>query len=360
MKKKLMVISIAAIAGSAYAQSSVSVAGIVDTSVTVGRGSVANKTQLTTGAYNTSRLIFRGTEDLGSGMSASFWLEAGLVTDDGQGQSSNTNNQVSGQPAAGTVAPGSQGLMFNRRSTVGLSTPWGEVKLGRDFVPQYWNRTLFDAFGASGVGQTIIHNLTITGATSIRASNGIAYFLPSGLGGVYGQAVTYLGENLSNAGVTSHDGTGYGARLGYAAGPANFAVASGYTTNSAGGIHQSNIGGQWDFPLVKVMGQYERESVGARRARGWQLGGLIPVGGAGEIRIGYSTFRVGPATGAAADAISNKIALGYVHNLSKRTALYATYANVHNKNGATFALAGAVTGANRTSSGIDLGIRHSF
>ena len=57
---------------------------------------------------------------------------------------------------------------------------------------------------------------------------------------------------------------------------------------------------------------------------------------------------------------SGKLSLGYVHNLSKRTALYGTIAQVSNAGGATFALNGSTTAANTRSRGLDLGIRHSF
>ena len=56
----------------------------------------------------------------------------------------------------------------------------------------------------------------------------------------------------------------------------------------------------------------------------------------------------------------NKLALGYVHNLSKRTALYATVARISNSNGAAAALAGAITAPNRSSSGTEFGMRHMF
>ncbi|HEY0837326.1 MAG TPA: porin, partial [Azospirillum sp.] len=78
MKKSLIALAVLAAAGAASAQSSVTLFGIVDAVVTVGRGTVADRTQLTDSGYNSSRLGFRGTEDLGGGMSASFWLEAGL------------------------------------------------------------------------------------------------------------------------------------------------------------------------------------------------------------------------------------------------------------------------------------------
>ena len=57
---------------------------------------------------------------------------------------------------------------------------------------------------------------------------------------------------------------------------------------------------------------------------------------------------------------SDKFAIGYVHNLSKRTALYGTYARVSNSGGAAQALNGATTAANGSSNGFDLGVRHAF
>jgi predicted porin len=62
------------------------------------------------------------------------------------------------------------------------------------------------------------------------------------------------------------------------------------------------------------------------------------------------------------DPSAAKLALGYVHNLSKRTALYATYARIKNKNGAMLAASGSgLAGvANASSTGYDFGVRHAF
>ena len=78
MKKSLIALAVLAASGAAMAQSSVTLFGIVDATYAYGSGSVANKSQLTNSGYNSSRLGFRGVEDLGGGMSASFHLEAGL------------------------------------------------------------------------------------------------------------------------------------------------------------------------------------------------------------------------------------------------------------------------------------------
>ena len=64
------------------------------------------------------------------------------------------------------------------------------------------------------------------------------------------------------------------------------------------------------------------------------------------------TIRSHPAT--------RKLAVGYVYNLSKRTAAYATYAHVDNRGTAAVGLGGSTTAAGRNSDGFDIGLKHSF
>jgi predicted porin len=359
MKKSHIAVSccLALTCGCATAQSSVTLFGIVDTSLSHGSGSVSSKTSLANSAFNSSRLGFRGTEDLGGGMSASFWLEAGVASDDGRGSATNTNNQATGGAVAGIG--GGQGLTFNRRATVSLAGGWGELRLGRDYVPQFWNLTLFDPFNANGVGGNQLVNgangLNVTSQpVGVRASNNIGYFLPGGLGGVYGQLNYYLGENNSGT-PTSSDGRGVGFRLGYASGPINVAVASGTTKYATGDFRQSNLAGQWDTAVAKFVAQVSRDRLGAVHARGWLIGAIVPFG-ADDVHATYARYR----TDLAGTPESGKFAISYVHNFSKRTAVYATYARLKNSGGATQALGGSVTAANGSSTGYDVGVRHSF
>lgn len=348
MKKSLIALAVLAASGAAMAQSSVTLFGVVDATYAYGSGSVSNKSQLTNSGYNSSRLGFRGVEDLGGGLSASFWLEAGVNNDNGTGGVTNTNNQ------AATSTGG--GLTFNRRSTVSLNGGFGEVRLGRDYTPQFWNLTVFDPFGTNGVGTTQTLNSSLGGPTTVRASNAIGYFLPGNLGGFYGQAQYYMGENNSGT-PNKKDGNGLALRAGYANGPINVALAFSETKFVTGNIQAWNLGGQYDLGVAKIMAHYNNDEIkGGNEGTGFLIGGLIPVG-AGEVRLAYSTYKIDTV---GADPRSNKIALGYVHNLSKRTALYTTFARVSNKNGAAQSLNGSVTAANRNSTGYDFGIRHSF
>ena len=370
MKKSLVALAILAAAGVASAQSSVTLFGVVDATYQHGSGSgvgSSSVSRLGNSGYNSSRIGFRGTEDLGGGMSASFWLEAGINNDDGSGAATSTNNQTIGAfvPATGANAPvraGTQGLTFNRRSTVSLASGLGELRLGRDYTPQFWNQTVFDPFGTNGVGTSQALS-GLGGNTAVRASNSIGYFLPGNLGGFYGQFQHYLGENNQTGAVTEDDGKGTGIRLGWANGPINVALATSSTKYAAaaatGDIKSTNIGGSYDFGVAQAMALVTRDKVESTptttTGKGALIGALVPLG-AGQIRVAYSTYK----TDAATTPKSKKIALGYVHNLSKRTALYTTFARVTNSGGASSALNGAVTAANARSTGYDFGIKHSF
>ncbi len=90
----------------ALAQSNVEVFGIVDTAVEWARsGDGVNVNRLVSGQNSASRFGMRGSEDIGGGLKANFWLENGFNTDTG--------------------ALSDSARLFNRRATVGLSGPWG-------------------------------------------------------------------------------------------------------------------------------------------------------------------------------------------------------------------------------------------
>lgn len=337
----------------ALAQSSVQVFGVIDSGYThlssSGSGSV-NK--IGSDGNMSSRLGIRGTEDLGGGLKAGFWLEAAYESDTGLGGSTSADN----------IKNQSGGFTFGRRSTVSLMGSWGEVRLGRDFVPGFSNLAVsgggYHAFGTNGVGSSaalFYPPSSARGVTHVRASNSIAYHLPK-MNGIFGTVMYAFGENTAN-----DDGRVIGARLGYAKGPISVAIASTKTTNSVlGDLRQSNIGGSYDFGVAKVMlllGE-NKAGLGDKKTRVWALGAHVPVGPAGQIRVSYGAVK---ATNVANDA--NHFALGYVHNLSKRTALYGTVARVSNKDGGNAYSVGdglAVANAGGSATGYQIGIRHRF
>lgn len=361
-------------ATSAQAQSSLTIFGVVDLAVSRGIGSLSTRSAVNgTGANLPSRIGFRGVEDLGGGLSASFWLEAGFGADEGTGALTSPNNQL---PAtAGN--PGTQGLTFNRRSTVSLSGSLGEIRLGRDFTPTFWNHAL-DPFILVGVGSAVeyANGLRVNGATAgtlARASNSVGYFLPANiLGGLYGQAMYAMGENQSNA-VNPDDGRYVGARIGYQFAKGSVAIAHGRTTlrptaSTGGDYTDSNIGASYDFGVAQLRAIYDvqrqEQAAGIGRAtrdsKGFMLALVVPVG-ATQIKATVGQSRKSdPGTAAVHGNKTQHFAVGVVQNLSKRTVVYATVGKARNSGGANFSLAGSTTAVNQSSSGFDVGLRHSF
>lgn len=336
MKKYIYTITaVAALGNVAHAQSSVTVFGIVDTnlrSVTNG-GNTVN--QMGTDGMLNSRLGFRAEEDLGGGLKAGAWLETAF------------------NPDTGTI--NASGKFWHRRSTVSLSGPFGELRLGRDLDPTFYNLSIFDPFTTCGVGSgfNLATNLGSGAATLLRTDNAVSYFLPPDLGGFYGQFQAAPGEGVPGNRYT-------GGRVGYQMGPWNTAIAFSTTgTATADSFKVANAGVSYDAGFAKVMVLFNQAKYGAKKQANWELGVTVPVGAAGLVRASYQRA---DASGAGTDANDAKqVALGYVYQLSKRTSLYGTYSHLTNSGAASFAVGTPpVAAAGRVSRGFEIGIMHSF
>ena len=132
LRKSLIALAALATVGAVSAQSSVMMFGTVDVGYGHGSGSISSKNQVISAGAGSSRIGFSGVEDLGGGMFAAFWYEAGVTADSGVGQATNANNQTAGAAAANGI----QGLTMNRRSTVSVGGRWGELRLGRNRLLQ--------------------------------------------------------------------------------------------------------------------------------------------------------------------------------------------------------------------------------
>ncbi|MDP2818889.1 MAG: porin [Polaromonas sp.] len=323
-------------AGTASAQSSVTLFGVVDTNIrNVSNSGVASNTTLSNSGLSSGRFGFRGVEDLGGGLKAGFWLESDLNIDTG---TTNAN-----------------GKLFARRSTVSLMGNFGEVRLGRDLTPSGAHTYLYDPFGVIGLGGSANVARYAAQTTFFRSDNAVSYFTPN-LSGFQGQIMVAPDESGVNN-VNRYSGT----RLSYAAGPVSVSGSYG-TTNVVGGkFTTSGIAGSYNFGVATLMGHYYSDRLLTLKENRFLLGVTVPLG-AHQIRASYLRSDATGGTAAYNASDANMLALGYVHNLSKRTALYATTSRISNKGGATFALAGGTPGitAGGTSSGYEFGMRHNF
>ena len=366
MKKSLLALAVlGAFAGVASAQSSVTLFGVIDVNGRYVKNGSQSQYQLSQDGMASSRIGFRGTEDLGGGLAASFWLEGAIQPD--------TGTIGTSTPNGGTTAYGN---LFTRRATASLSGGWGELRLGRDYTPTFWNATIFDPFGTNGVGNS--GNLYLPGGatpfapqggsygTAVRANNTVGYFLPSGIaGGLYGQVMMAAGENVM--------GNKYwGGRLGYAAGPFNIAGAYGVTqTTRTIDARLYNFGASWNFSFMTLSGYYGRLNASNAAQNNYFIGAVAPIG-LWNLKASYGyVSRSGSIPGLEVSGQkADQFAIGADYNLSKRTALYATYSYLsndgNNGKGSMFtvaplnnvALNGASPGA--SSQGFEFGIKHSF
>lgn len=354
---------------SVMAQSSVTLSGTVDLGIRhVENGSLGSMVSEVSGANATSKLILRGVEDLGGGLSAGFTLDGTVLADTGAGGSS--------VPA---------GQLWDRRSTVQLTDArLGEIRLGRDWVPTHQVWTGFDPFITLGVASANTFRSfaasralgqafgtapeTQAANPTLRVSNAVEYFLPAGLSGVYGNLIATAKEGGTTAtGFTRGDGF----RLGWAGAGFNVAAAQFRTRNAAANqpFKDQAYGASYDFGMAKVDVAQRRWIYGSDRSVNTQLGASIPAG-AGVIRITYVRADQRGATAAINANDARLVGLGYVYNLSRRTAVYGTLAQIQNKGAAIFSVPGGIavsanaTAANffggQKSRAMEAGIRHDF
>ncbi len=375
MKKSLLALAVlGAYVGVASAQSSVTLYGTLDVNGQyIKNTGQSRRYSMGTDGINSSQLGFRGVEDLGGGLKAGFTLLSGIAPDSG--------------------VAGAGGKFYNRRSTVSLFSNAGEVRLGRDYTPLFWNQTIFDAFGTNGIGESNgIRQL----ASGVRSDNSIGYFLPSNLGGFYGQAMVAAAEGgQTNAAGSSSDKVGarlYAGRLGFAAGPFDVAAAYGtqrfstattligntlsafnsptYGVAAGQSLKTFNLGGSYDLGFLKILAYWEHEKVsvtagGDAKENMFSVSTVIPMG-QGEVHLGYDRSKVKTSSAALIDPTIDLFAATYQYNLSKRTAMYATIARLANKDATSATLGGApnnvpgnpTPGGN--SKGLQLGVRHFF
>jgi len=329
--------SAAAMASAAHAQSSVTVFGTLDLNLTATKtGGRTVRAMDQGGNLLPSRLGIRGTEDMGGGLSAGFWTESALLPDTG----------------------GVQGAFWGRRSTLSLaSASLGEIRLGRDYTPTFWNLSQFSPMGTVGPSGSanIIEGWPFGvggAATLVRASNSIGYFLPRTLGGFYGQLQVALPEGVNGAKYT-------GGRLGYASGPVDVALAYGETPTASQTTKFTTFGGTYDFGVVRVYANYFEQKARDDKQVNVMLGAAVPVG----VGIIKATVARSNRSGAGVDADdADQWGVSYVHFLSKRTALYAAFGRINNQGQATFAPTDSspsvAPGGSATA--LQFGVSHNF
>jgi predicted porin len=193
--KTITAATVLAVSGSAHAQSSVTLYGILDTGIELvthanAAGDKVIRMPGITGSVP-SRWGLRGTEDLGGGLAAIFALENGFNT------------------RAGDVNQG--GRLFGRQAWVGLSSRYGALTLGRQYTMSYWALLDSDALGPDIYGGIGSLDSYIPNA---RSDNTVAY--KGTFSGVTVGATYSFGRDASATGNSPGQGTCAGSIAGNA------------------------------------------------------------------------------------------------------------------------------------------------
>lgn len=328
MKKTIVALAaLGTLAGTACAQSSVTIYGIVDAAITRTDNGANTTTTLDSGKQSGSRIGFKGTEDLGGGLSLIFDMENGFNVDTGAQADSNR--------------------LFNRQAWIGLNGGFGTIKAGRQFTPVYANLATIDPFGDALAGDSArIFNTEYEGS---RFDNNLTYHYEAS--GIRSELQYSFGEVAGN----SSANRAIGGFAGYKNGPLD-AVLTYTKVNNATGTDDRRtwlLGGNYDFGVIKPYVAYATvKGPASADVRDWLLGLTSPVGAAGTVMASFAKKN----NRAISNADAKQWAIGYAHALSKRTNLYTSYGRLSNDSASAL----RVPVAGNTASEFNVGIRHLF
>ena len=343
-------------------QSSVSLYGVVDTSVEwvnrVGpeRDTLTRMPNLT--GSSPSRLGLRGREDLGGGLSAQWALEMGIATDSG---AINNGNRA-----------------FGRQAVLGLHGDWGSLSVGRQYNMLFWSM-----IGADVIGPSMHSMASLDGyIPNARADNSLAY---RGRWGAWSAGATYsFGRDVVNAGpspagancagesaldkqrcrewsaAVQWDSPQGGVALGHLqqnGGPGAFAGL----VSSQMQDRRSWLTGYAKFDQLKLgagLIQRRNDAAATPRSQLWFLGATYQTGPwtldsqLSQLRVAHSSDR------------GQLLVLRAAYHLSKRSAVYASLGHVRNRGQVAFSASAAAAGslplAGSQQSAVGAGLRHSF
>jgi len=399
MQKKILVAAVAGALASplAFAQSSVTIYGTFDISVANSRYSSSPTSNSITkmDVYSqSSRIGFRGEENLGGGLRAWFQAENNILADGGR-----ANNTTA---------------TFGSRNTgIGLTGGWGTVMAG--FWDSPYKVSIGGITGMSVVGGLPGHNgpaigntdtsgsnpnancdnLTVAptapgnlgtpfcgnvegGATNFhrRMANVVQYWSPKFGGFDFRVAMTANEEKATNTTTVNNNPRMWAANGTYAAGPwyATIAYEHHKDYRSTAAVNSTKdkgwiIGGGYNFGVAALNLGYERLKYGNNGAAGaesnftrpsWFVGVSAPMGPAGSsLRAGYSRMSGNKSCGLGTTCGSNTgvrvFTLGYGYALSKRSTAYVQYGKVTNSAASAQVFNTSPNGPNGVSSAIGAG-----
>lgn len=324
MKKSLVALAVLAASGVAMAQSSVTLSGTVNLGLVKNPG-VSSQMDAANGG---SQIVFSGREDLGGGLKATFRLAQRFSPESGSND--------------GTL---NQRPTFQGESTVGLAGSLGSIRLGRTLTALQGPINATDPWGTLTVGTTaVLGSGYLTDprqadGAGIGRTDGFHYNSPNFSGFT---AAVSIGPKRSAAvtPATMGEKNMTSVWLQYANGPVM--IGGGSETNRRDDKVTALLG-TYDFGVVKLgggVGRVDTVAIAGSKGKNANVMAAMPLG-AFTAKFGYGRTKA-EGTGAS----TKKLGIGGEYALSKRTYLYSTV--------------GRTRVATGSSTGVDVGMSHSF
>jgi len=387
---------LAALAATAsFAQNAITIYGNVDQGVYRSTDAGVSTTKIASNVNSTSVLGFRGTEDLGGGLTAGFHLLSELSLPEGQ-----VGSTTSGDAAA---AGGQKSNFFTRAANITLSSNQiGAFEIGRIQDVVWLTQGAFSNTGSNSFGwsaltaqQTNTGSLatlgfgkaatdtTFSGTTTTVSANGVANNSQSGSApinfnagwgfktvAISGFQLTYqhVGNQMQSPAPTASTAGGQGSalRLEYTNGPLNlqYAQTSRQDATDQLGLKYKVMGATYQMGAAKLVGAQSKLTTGngfinihGNTVNGF--GVIYDINPMVDVAVGYTTMK---------DDVSGDqtklTGLTARYKFTKRTQAYAGYG--HGSNGATLKTTVFYGGPSSTSlagastTGYLVGLRHSF
>ncbi|WP_052755068.1 porin [Lampropedia cohaerens] len=315
MKKSLIALAALAASGLAMAQSSVTLYGVADVSL----GYQSKNNDDTTGAFangplnnGTSRIGFRGVEDLGNGLKASFNFEQGV-----------------------SLADGSSGG-FQRQAWVALGGDFGLLRLGRATSPAGNARAVWDILGDPNYS-VISNQFGYAGASGSRNNAQVLYVTPS-FGGFSAQAAYVFEDNDYSEPDTADRNAKYELALMYENGPLaaalNYASADDWNKDRGNGVGtgKSNdaegweLGASYDFGSFQLAASYHQGTFYGFSGNNAAFNGQDYKGASLSALVPFGAFSLGASVAYEDESDTTDALVEAKYALSNRTFIYGVYA----------------------------------
>lgn len=347
MQKKIIALAIAsALTAPAMAFAEATVYGQADLSIDrINDGNTNSGTSYNL-VSNESRIGLKGSEDAGNGMSVVWQVEAGLGMDDGTAGSTTVANQL-----------------FNRNTYLGLSgAGMGTILAGRYDTPYKISTRRLDVFADTEAADNRgLAGISMMGAGhDVRRSNSLVYLSPS-WGGFSLAAGTTFGAEKAPSGSTK--GTALSLAGMYEAGPLYATLAydslkygnvgdltapAGFVVNDEAKAWKAGVGYAMDAITLNAVIEKPKltpAAGGGSSSTNMYLAGKFAISTTDAVKLAFT--KRGDTTGTTDNA--KQYALGYDHNMSSNTTVYALYTKITDN----------TVGAADPST-ISVGVKHSF